>query len=327
MTARKLSYADAIREAHAQLLRNDERVFVMGQGVSSPWYAGTSLRALDKEFGRERVIDSPVAENATTGAAVGAALAGMRPIVFHPRMDFMLLAVDPIVNQAANWSYMFEGRIGVPIVVRAVINRGGEQAAQHSQAMHSWFMHVPGLKVVMPATPHDAKGLLIAAVEDGNPVLYVDDRWLYADEGPVPVEMYRVPIAAAAVRRAGRDVTIVAASYMAREAVRAGDELADRDVDAEVIDLRSIKPWDRTLVLESVEKTGRLVIADSGWTTAGLAAEIAATVAGEQFRSLKAPIARVCLPDVPAPMSRALENVYYPSAGDIVAAALDALKQ
>jgi acetoin:2,6-dichlorophenolindophenol oxidoreductase subunit beta len=193
--------------------------------------------------------------------------------------------------------------------------------------MHSWFMHVPGLKVVMPATPYDAKGLLIAAVEDGNPVLYVDDRWLYADEGPVPTETYRVPISAAAVRRAGRDVTIVAASYMAREAVRASDELADRDVDAEVIDLRSIKPWDRALVLESVEKTGRLVIADSGWTTAGIAAEIAATVAEEQFRSLKAPIARVCLPDVPAPMSRVLENVYYRSAADIVTTTLEVLKQ
>lgn len=325
MTTRTLSYAGAIREAHAQLLQSDERVFVLGQGVWSPWYAGTSLRDIDKEFGRDRIIESPVAENATTGAAVGAALAGMRPIVFHPRMDFMFLAVDPIVNQAANWSYMFEGRIGVPIVIRAVINRGGEQAAQHSQAVHSWFMHVPGLKVVMPSTPYDAKGLLMAAVADGNPVIYVDDRWLYAEEGPVPEEMYEVPISVAEVRRPGRDVTIVAASFMAREALRAAAELEARGVDAEVIDLRSIKPWDRTCVLESVEKTGRLVIADSGWTTAGVAAEIAATVAEERLRSLKAPIARVCLPDVPAPMSRALEQNYYRSAGDITAAALRVL--
>lgn len=322
MTTRTLSYADAIREAHAQLLQSDERVFVFGQGVWSPWYAGTSLRDIDKEFGRDRIIESPVAENATTGAAVGAALAGMRPIVFHPRMDFMLLAVDPIVNQAANWSYMFEGRIGVPIVIRAVINRGGEQAAQHSQAVHSWFMHVPGLKVVMPSTPYDAKGLLIAAVADGNPVIYVDDRWLYADEGLVPEEMYEVPISVAEVRRRGRDVTIVAASFMAREALRSAVELAARGVDAEVIDLRSVKPWDRTCVLESVEKTGRLVIADSGWTTAGIGAEIAATVAEERLRSLKAPIARVCLPDIPAPMSHALEQNYYRSADNITAAAL-----
>jgi pyruvate dehydrogenase E1 component beta subunit len=293
--------------------------------VWSPWYAGTSLHEIDKEFGRERVIESPVAENATTGAAVGAALAGMRPIVFHPRMDFMFLAIDPIVNQAANWSYMFEGRIGVPIVIRAVINRGGEQAAQHSQAVHSWFMHVPGLKVVMPSTPYDAKGLLMAAVADGNPVIYVDDRWLYSDEGPVPEEMYTVPIAVAEVRRAGRDVTIVAASFMAREAVRAAADLAARGVDAEVIDLRSIKPWDRALVLDSVERTGRLVIADSGWTTAGIGAEIAATVAAERLHSLKAPIARVSLPDVPAPMSRSLEQVYYKSAADITITVLEML--
>jgi acetoin:2,6-dichlorophenolindophenol oxidoreductase subunit beta len=327
MTTRTLSYAQAIREAHAQLLQSDERVFVLGQGVWSPWYAGTSLHDIDKEFGRERIIDSPVAENATTGAAVGAALAGMRPIVFHPRMDFMFLAIDPIVNQAANWSYMFEGRIGVPIVIRAVINRGGEQAAQHSQAVHSWFMHVPGLKVVMPATPYDAKGLLMAAVADGNPVIYIDDRWLYSDEGPVPEEMYTVPIAVADVRRVGRDVTIVAASFMAREAVKAAADLAARGVDAEVIDLRSIKPWDRSLVLDSVERTGRLVIADSGWTTAGIGAEIAATVVAERLHSLKAPIARVSLPDVPAPMSRSLEQVYYKSAADITATVLELLSR
>jgi pyruvate dehydrogenase E1 component beta subunit len=327
MTTRTLSYAQAIREAHAQLLQSDERVFLLGQGVWSPWYAGTSLHDIDREFGRARVIESPVAENATTGAAVGAALAGMRPIVFHPRMDFMFLAIDPIVNQAANWSYMFEGRIGVPIVIRAVINRGGEQAAQHSQAVHSWFMHVPGLKVVMPSTPYDAKGLLIAAVADGNPVIYIDDRWLYADEGPVPEEMYAVPIAVAEVRRVGRDITIVAASFMAREAVKAAAELAARGVDAEVIDLRSIKPWDRSLVLDSVERTGRLVIADSGWTTAGIGAEIAATVVAERLRSLKAPIARVSLPDVPAPMSRSLEQVYYKSAADITTTVLELLSR
>ena len=183
---RTLTYAQAIREAHAQLLRSDPRVFLIGQGLWSPWYAGASLKDLDREFGKARILDSPVSENAVTGAAVGAALAGMRPIVFHPRMDFMLLAVDPIVNQAANWSYMFSGKVHVPVVVRPTINRGGEQGAQHSQALHAMFMHVPGLKVVMPANPHDAKGLLIAAVNDGNPVLYVDDRWLYDEEGDVP---------------------------------------------------------------------------------------------------------------------------------------------
>src|SRR5580698_9243599 len=168
---RILSYAHAIREAHAQILASDPRVFVIGQGLWSPWYAGSSLADLDREFSCGRVVDTPVSENATTGLAIGAALAGMRPIVFHPRMDFMLLAVDPIVNQAANWSYLFQGRIGVPLVIRAVINRGGEQGAQHSQALHATFMHIPGLKVVMPSTAHDAKGLLIAALADPNPVL------------------------------------------------------------------------------------------------------------------------------------------------------------
>ncbi|MBC7104781.1 MAG: alpha-ketoacid dehydrogenase subunit beta, partial [Firmicutes bacterium] len=191
---RTLSYAAAIREAHAQLLALDPRVFLIGQGVWSPWYAGTSLKDLEKEFGRYRVIDSPVSENAVTGAAIGAALAGMRPIVFHPRMDFMLLAMDPIINQAANWSYMFAGQVAVPVVIRAAINRGGEQGAQHSQALHAFFFHVPGVKVVMPSTPYDAKGLLISAVYDGNPVLYIDDRWLYGDTGEVPADLYEVPI-------------------------------------------------------------------------------------------------------------------------------------
>ncbi len=317
---RQLTYAQAIREAHAQLLRTDPRVFLLGQGLWSPWYAGTTLQAIDKDFGRDRVLDSPVSENATTGAAIGAAIAGMRPIVFHPRMDFMLLAVDPIVNQAANWSYLFGGQVGVPVVIRSVINRGGEQGAQHSQALQALFMHVPGLKVVMPSTPYDAKGLLIAAVYDGNPVLYIDDRWLYEETGEVPEESYRVPIGKAAVRRPGRHVTIVATSYMVAQACRAAESLEQRGIDAELIDLRSIKPWDRELVLSSVGKTGRLVVTDAAWTTGGIAAEIAATVAGELLQVLKAPIKRVCLPDVPAPTSRALEQTYYPSVDDIVAA-------
>ena len=317
---RTLTYAQAIREAHALLLENDPRVFLIGQGLRSPWYAGGSLEGLDSEFGPERVMDSPVSENATTGAAVGAAIAGMRPIVFHPRMDFMLLALDPIINQAANWSYMFAGQVSVPLVIRAVVNRGGEQGAQHAQAMQALFMHLPGLKVVMPSTPHDAKGLLIAAVADGNPVLYIDDRWLYDEVGPVAEEMYTVPIGTAAVRKKGADVTIVATSYMALEAMKAVAVLAERGIDAEMIDLRSIKPWDRELVFDSVRKTGRLVISDAAWKTAGVAAEIAASVSTELFDALKAPIQRVTLPDAPAPVSVALERAYYITAGDIVTA-------
>ena len=317
---RTLNYAQAIREAHAQLLRSDPRVFLLGQGLWSPWYAGTSLKDIDKEFGRDRVLDSPVSENATTGAAIGAAMAGMRPIVFHPRMDFMLLAVDPIVNQAANWAYMFGGQVPVPVVIRVAINRGGEQAAQHSQALQAMFMHVPGLKVVMPGTPYDAKGLLIAAVQDGNPVMYIDDRWLYEEEGDVPEEMYAVPIGRAAVRRSGRDVTIVATSYMAAQAARAAQVLEAEGIDAELIDLRTLKPWDRGTVFASVRKTGRLVVADAAWKTAGAAAEIAAAVVEEVFDALARPVARVCLPDTPAPMSAPLERVYYVGTDDIVRA-------
>jgi len=319
---RPLSYARAIREAHAQLLASDPRVLVLGQGLWSPWYAGTSMQGLDKEFGRDRVIDSPVAENATTGAAVGAALAGMRPIVFHPRMDFMLLAVDPMINQAANWSYMFAGRVSVPVVFRAVINRGGEQGAQHSQALQAMFMHVPGLKVVMPSTAHDAKGLLIAAVQDDNPVLYIDDRWLYEAQDDVPEAMYATPIGEAAVRRRGRDVTIVATSYMAAEAHKAVAVLEQQGIEPELIDLRSIKPWDRDAVFASVARTGRLIVADGGWQTAGVAAEVIAAVACEIFDALRAPAVRICLPDAPAPVSRAVERAYYVGADELVAAAV-----
>lgn len=318
---RSISYAAAIREAFKQLLEADPRVFALGQGVWSPWYVGTTMTDLDREFGRDRIIDTPVSENAATGAAVGAALAGMRPILIHPRMDFMLLAVDQIVNQAANWYYMTGGRVNAPITIRAIVNRGGEQAAQHSQSVHAWFMHVPGLKVVMPSTAYDAKGLLIASVRDGNPVLYVDDRWLYNDLGEVPEDPYEVPIGTAIVRRAGRDATVVATSFMAREAVTAAAELEERGIDLEVIDLRSIKPLDKRLILASLQKTGRLLAADTGWLTCGVGAEIAALAAGEGHAYLKAPVVRVSLPDVPAPMSKTLEEAYYPDSRTIVLAA------
>jgi len=324
MKARTLSYAAAIREAMAQMLASDPRVFVIGQGLWSPWYVGASMKDLDRDFTRDRILDSPVCENATTGVAVGAALAGMRPIVVHPRMDFMLLAMDPIINQAANWHYLFGGQVSVPVVIRPIINRGGQQAAQHSQAFQAFFQHVPGVKVVMPSTAYDAKGLLIAAVRDGNPVIYIDDRWLYGVVGEVPEEPYEVPIGQAAVRRTGKEVTIVASSYMAAESEKAGKTLAERGIDAEVIDLRSIKPWDREAICASVRKTGRLVIADGTYAEGGVAAEVAASVASECLGSLKAPIARVALPNAPAPTSATLEAAYYPKA-ETVAVAVEAL--
>jgi len=318
---RSITYAEAIREGFQQILEADPNVFAIGQGVWSPWYVGTTMKDLDREFGRHRIIDTPVSENATTGAAVGAALAGMRPIVIHPRMDFMLLAVDQIINQAANWYYMTGGRVNVPITVRAIVNRGGEQAAQHSQSVHAWFMHVPGLKVAMPSTPYDAKGMLIASVRDENPVLYIDDRWLYNDAGEVPEDPYEVPLGEAVVRREGRDATVVAVSVMAREALKAAAELQKKGIELEVIDLRSLKPLDRSLILQSLRKTGRLLAADTGWPTCGVSAEIAALAASEGHAYLKAPVIRVSLPDVPAPMSKPLEEAYYPGARNIAAAA------
>jgi acetoin:2,6-dichlorophenolindophenol oxidoreductase subunit beta len=318
---RTLTYAQAIREAHAQLLATDPRVFVIGQGLWSPWYAGTSMENLDRDFGRERVVDSPVSENAVTGLAIGAALAGMRPIVFHPRMDFMLLAFDPIVNQAANWSYLYAGQQHVPLVIRAVINRGGGQGAQHSQAMHAHFMHVPGLKVVMPATAADAKGLLIAALEDPDPVLYIDDRWLYSETGAVLEQPYASPIGRAAVRRAGADVTLVAISTMVPLSLQAAELLQRDGIQAEVIDLRTLKPWDRATVLASVAKTKRAVVCDPGWRTAGASADLAAEISEHAFSDLRAPVLRVTLPDAPAPSAKSEESAYYPTAETIAEAA------
>jgi len=325
-TNRKLQYSLALNEALHQMMESDPSVFLIGQGVKSPWYVGNTAQGLLERFGETRVIDTPVSENAVTGAAVGAAIAGMRPVVVHPRMDFMFYAFDPIINEAANWYYMNGGKASVPVVIWGIINRLGEQAAQHSQALHSLFAHVPGLKVVMPATPYDAKGLMISAIRDPNPVIYIDDRLLYRQEGEVPKEIYEVEIGKGIVRRKGRDVTIVGISCMAIEAQRAAEQLEGSGIDAEVIDLRSAKPVDETLILRSVKKTGRLVIADGGWKTCGWAAEIAALASEGAWKSLKAPIRRITLPDCPAPASNVLEKVYYRSSADIVKAVRQVLK-
>lgn len=314
---RKLSYSLAINEAFHQLMERDESVMLIGQGVKSPWYVGNTALGLIPRFGERRIIDTPVSENAMTGAAVGAALAGMRSIVVHPRMDFMLYAIDPIINEAANWHYMNGGKLPVPTVIWGVINRGGEQGAQHSQALQAMFAHVPGLKVVMPATPYDAKGLMISAVQDNNPVVFIDDRWLYNLEEDVPEEFYSVPIGKGTVRREGKDVTVVAISYLVQEAMKAAEDLALEGINVEVIDPRTVKPLDYDLIHQSIQKTGRLVVADGGWKTFGIAAEIAALAVEQSFYALKAPVVRVALPDIPAPASRTLEEAYYPRSKDI----------
>lgn len=307
------------------MMASDDSVFLMGQGVKSPWYVGNTAMGLLEKFGPERIIDTPVSENAVTGAGVGAAIAGMRPVIVHPRMDFMMYALDPIINEAANWHYMFGGKSSVPVVVWGIINRGGEQAAQHSQAIHALFAHIPGLKVVMPSTPYDAKGLMISAIKDNNPVIYIDDRWLYGLEDNVPEDIYSVPIGKGIIRKRGKDVTIVSVSYMALESAKAVRELSKAGIDAELIDLRTVKPLDTPLILKSVEKTGRLVIADGGWRTCGIGAEISAIVSEYAFKFLKAPIKRVSLPDSPAPSSPVLEKAYYKTSTDIIQAVKEVL--
>jgi pyruvate/2-oxoglutarate/acetoin dehydrogenase E1 component len=299
------------------MMGSDPSVFLIGQGVKSPWYVGNTAKGLLEKFGPERVIDTPVSENAITGTAVGAAFVGMRPVVVHPRVDFMMYAMDPVINEAANWHYMFGGKSSVPVVIWGILNRGGEQGAQHSQSLHALFAHVPGLKLVMPSTPYDAKGLMIAAIKDDNPVVYMDDRWLYNLEGQVPEEIYSVPIGKGIVRREGKDVTIAAISYMAAESLKSSLELERAGIKPEVIDLRSAKPLDEALLFESVKKTGRLVVADGGWKTCGMAAEVSARVSEGIFEYLKAPVVRVTLPDSPAPASRVLEKEYYPNSKTI----------
>ena len=316
--SRKLKFSLAINEALHQTMACDESVFIIGQGVKSPWYVGQTATGLLKRFGTDRVIDTPVSENAMTGSAVGAALAGMRSVVVHPRMDFMFYAMDPIINEAANWYYMNGGKLSVPVVIWGIINRGGEQAAQHSQALHTLFGYIPGLKVVMPSTPYDAKGLMISAIKDDNPVVFIDDRWLHNIEDVVPEEIYEVPIGIGAVKREGKDVTLAAVSYMVQLSMEAAEDLAKDGINVEVLDLRSIKPLDRSLLLKSVYKTGRLVVADVGWKTYGMASEIASIVFEEAFDYIKSPAVRVTLPDLPAPASCTLERVYYPTKKEII---------
>lgn len=322
MTATRYNYGTAMLSAFEYLLEKYPEVFVIGQGLWSPWYVGNSMTDLDKKFGAHRVIDTPVSESACTGAAVGAALAGMKPIVVHPRMDFMLYAMDAVVNQAAKWSHMVGGQAHPGVTIRAIINRGGEQGAQHSQALHSWFAHIPGLRVVMPATVADARDLLIASVLCQDPVVYIDDRWLYdlTDDLPDIVELdLRKEGPKCLVH--GSDVTIVGSSYSTRLALEAHEVLSEEGISAEIIDLRVINPLRSDIIVASVQKTGRLLVVDGGTKTAGFAAEIISSVmeSVSPMQILKSPV-RITLPDAPAPTARMLEDIYYPKVEQIVAA-------
>jgi len=321
--SRQISYGTAILTAFEYLLERYPEVFVIGQGLWSPWYVGNSMTDLDKKFGKHRIIDTPVSELACTGAGVGAALAGMRPIVVHPRIDFMLYAMDAVVNQAAKWSHMVGGQAHPSVVIRGIVNRGGEQGAQHSQSLHAWFSHVPGLRVVMPYTPSDARDLLIASTLCDDPVVYIDDRWLYSQEcDDSPIRELDLRTIGPQCIRAGTDVTLVGSGYSTHLCMVAAGELVANRISAEVFDLRVLNPLDCSAIARSVEKTGRLVAVDGSWSNCGMAGEVIAQVCERiDPRALRAAPQRVTLPDAPAPTSKPLEAAYYPTAEQVAAVA------
>lgn len=310
----KYTYGTAILEAHKYLLDNYPEVFIFGQGLWSPWYVGSTMTDLDKIYGKERIIDSPVSEVAVTGAALGASLYGYKPIVVHPRIDFMILAVDQIVTQAAKWSSMFGGQSRPNITIRGIVNRGGEQGAQHSQSLHSWFAHIPGLRVVMPSTVSDARDLLIASVLCPDPVLFLEDRWLYDEEDDLnPVKsVLNLKDEESRILTSGSDLTIVANSFSCLQARRVVEKLRKENYSIELIDLRVLNPLKYSTIVKSVEKTRRLLVIDGGWTNCGLAGEIVAGVTERIQPSvfLSRPV-RLSLTDAPAPTSKLLEKAYY----------------
>lgn len=316
-----VSYCDAILLGFEYILAHQPKSFVIGQGLWSPWYVGNSMKGLEDKFGKARVIDTPVSELATTGVAIGAGLHGYNAIVVHPRMDFMILAADQIVNQAAKWRHMMGGSVSPNVTIRAIINRGGEQGAQHSQALHSWFAHIPGLRVLMPYSARDARDMLISAAFSSDPVLYIDDRWCYefredlSSPGNVLIEDIKP-----AVVQSGTHLTMAGAGYSVHLAMQAASELRQRfGVECEIFDVRQINPLDSTDIVASVTKTGRFLAIDGGWSNCGLAGELLARVSEAVApHYMRASPKRVTLPPSPAPSSAYLEKQYYPTADDVV---------
>ena len=311
----KTTYSDAILSGFDYLLKNYPEVFVLGQGLWSPWYVGNTMKNLDKKYGKERIIDTPVSESACTGAAVGASICGMKPIVVHPRMDFMLYAMDAIVNQAAKWSHMTGGQANPSVTIRGIINRGGEQGAQHSQALHSWFSHIPGLRVVMPYSVSDARDLLISSVLSKDPVIFIDDRWLYEKEDLVaPIEEISLSKIEPKIVKKGSDITIVGSSFSTQQALNISKSLSRKGIEAEVIDLRVLNPFNPSKIINSVKKTRNLLVIDGGWKTCGFGAEVISSVVEKIDPKLlnNKPI-RISIENSPAPSSSALEKIYYPS--------------
>lgn len=318
---RSLKYSEALAEATLQAMEDLPKLFLIGEGIDDPKGTfGTTLGA-NKLYGAKRVYDSPLSEAALTGIGIGAAIEGNPCVMVHMRNEFLLYAIDQVINHAAKWHYMNAGTMTVPIVIRCIVGRGWGQAAQHSQSLQSLFAHIPGLKVILPATPYDAKGLLYDAIHDPNPVICIEHRWLYEKTGEVPTGRYRIPIGKANVLASGKDVTCVAVSHQVHEAMEAREKLLARGIEMEVIDLRSVRPLDKETILRSLAKTGRLIVTDTGLKSYGVSAEIAALASEEGFAFLKQPVARVALPDAPTPCSPVLEEAYYPSVQTLIAAA------
>jgi pyruvate/2-oxoglutarate/acetoin dehydrogenase E1 component len=307
---REITYAEALNEALRICLTEDERVVLLGEDIGRYGGIFQVTKGLQEAFGPDRVVDTPISEAGFVGAGVGAALTGMRPVVEIMFIDFTTVCMDMIVNQMAKMHYMFGGKGRVPMVLRINIGAGRGAAAQHSQSFHSFFMHMPGLYVAIPATPYDAKGLLIEAIKNDNPVVFVEHKRLYVTKGHVPEESYRIPFGRAEVRREGQDVTVVATHAMVIAAMEAAEEAAGAGIDVEVVDPRTLTPLDKDAILRSVRKTGRLLIADEDNKTCGVAAEISAIVAEEAVDCLKAPVLRNCSPDTPVPFSPPLEKAY-----------------
>lgn len=320
---RQIKYWQALSEGIVQAMERDPSIFMTGIAVDYPSGIFGSTVEATRRFGPKRVFDAPAMENALTGIAVGAAAVGKRPIIVHPRNDFMFLAFDMLLNLATKWRYMYGGKNGIaPIVVRAVVGRGWGQGATHSQSTHAPLAHFPGLTVAMPAFPADAKGLMLSALRHTGPVVILEHRSLYETVGDVAEDPVPTPFGKAAIVREGSDVTIVATSFMSYEAVHAAEELAKNGIHAEVVDLRTIRPLDEDTILNSVKKTGRLIIADTSWELCGVSSEVAALVAEKGFSSLKAPLRRIANANCPAPVSQPLETAFFPTASTIAKAAM-----
>ena len=318
---RELTLSEAVREAIAEEMRRDPRVFMCGEDIAEAGTVFKVLAGLVDEFGPERVLDTPISEAGFTGIAVGAAMTGMRPIVDIMFGDFSTLVMDQMVNQAAKVHYMSGGRWKVPMVMRATLGATRRSAAQHSQSLHAWFCHIPGLKVVLPSTPYDAKGLLKTAIRDDNPVVFFEDKMMYKMKGPVPSEEYTLPFGVADVKRVGTDITIVATSSMVQVALGASKLLEEYDISAEVIDPRTVWPLDEKTLIESATKTSRVIVVDEGYARYGVTAEIASVIAEGAFFNLEAPVKRIGAMHVPIPFSPPLEDATVPTEQSVFEAA------